>query len=159
MTGIEIVGFSVIIICGLIIVSIIILAGLEIIEFGPPRSKETRAMTASDAREIWQTIKDKGVYYVIVGLTNRVRGMKRNIDAMQKNIDEMHIEITKSHAELLRAQAIMHSEAQDQLWSMMRTHNGLDLIEFETKDVYAVNKRLERLQREMAELKNMLNGK
>ena len=116
-------------------------------------------MTASDAKEIWQTIKDKGIYYVIVGLTNKTRAMQENIDAMQKNIDEMSIEITKTHAELLRAQAIMHNEAQDQLWSMFRSSQGLDLIEFETKDVYAVNKRIERLQRAIAELKNASNGK
>jgi RNase H-fold protein (predicted Holliday junction resolvase) len=117
-------------------------------------------MKSIGIKNLRQRMKDEGVINVVVGLSQRVSNTEDRIDkriaAMEERINKLHVAVLNMTNGLLLTQTQVYDEAQSQLQNMIRSENGLNLVEFETKDVYAVNKRIERLQRDIEEVKNIL---
>lgn len=102
--------------------------------------------------EIRQQIKDEGILYVIIGFNSR-------LEKMEATLEKMRIQVLKIQSELLHTQTTVYKEANKELQTMLRSTEGMNLITFETQDVYQVNKRIEQLQREIAEINSILRVK
>ncbi len=96
-------------------------------------------------------IKEQGMVMVITQLSNRI---SRN----EQDIKDIGSDLGKVFRLLISAQDDIYQRAVDIVRSEIRSEEGLKLIEFKNRDVYAVNKHIERLEREIAEIKSLLNS-
>ena len=108
-------------------------------------------INAETIQALRDRIKFEGFSAVVVGLMNRI---SRN----EQDIKDIGADLGKVFRLLISTQNDVYQRAVDIVRSEIRSEEGLKLVEFKNRDVYAVNKHIERLEREIAEIRSLLNS-
>jgi len=98
-------------------------------------------------KELRDKIKTEGFSSVVVGLAARIDTLHCRINQIESDMEEIKLLLNQTQSNL-------SAEADEIVMSKIRSIEGVKLVKFETEDIYAVNRHIERLERSIAEIKS-----